>query len=89
MFLHGCLIQQASQRKGHHHRPQYKPHCIETRTTAPNRNKNNRTTTAPHQNKNISASHRNKNERREEIHNKDVDSGVDFTLGSSEEAQDA
>jgi hypothetical protein len=41
MFLHGCLIQQASQRKGHHHRPQYKPHCIETRTTAPNRNKNN------------------------------------------------
>jgi hypothetical protein len=42
MFLHGCLIQQASQRKGHHHRPQYKPHFIETRTTAPNRNKNNR-----------------------------------------------
>jgi hypothetical protein len=33
--------------------------------------------------------HRNKNEHTEEIHNKDGDSGVDFTLGSSKEAQEA
>jgi hypothetical protein len=42
-----------SKQEQHTESKQEQPHRIETRTTGPHRDKNNRTTTAPHRNKNI------------------------------------